>query len=253
MTTLLKQVFVIALGILAALVMVSLGMWQMQAFVDSGNRGIEERASQPAVSLDTMLTPDGVDGDAYGKQVTATGAYRQDQEVLIPVDGEIRVLSAMELADGRILPVVRGLAGDPADVSAPPEGVVEQTGLLLPGEGDVPDTPPGELRSVRMPVLAQMWPQQLVPGFITLNPDEAVEQGLTPGSVDLPEGQGSFQNGGYALQWWIFAAVGLGITIRLAVGIGRRDAQLREEAAAFELATELGDGPVTTDERTSAS
>lgn len=250
MTTILKQVLVVALGVAAAFVMVNLGLWQMQAFVDSGNRGIEERAAQPPVPLETMLISEGVDGDAYGKQVTATGTYLPDQEILIPSEVGVRVLTALELSDGRIMPVIRGVAADAADVGSPPSGEVKQSGLLLPGEGDVPGTPPGELGSVRMPVLAQKWPQQLVPGFITLSNEDSTEQGLMAGTVNLPEGQGSFQNGGYALQWWIFAAVGLGITIRAAIGIGRRDAQLREEAAVLELGHRDGEDARTASERT---
>ena len=51
------------------LVMVWLGLWQMQVFTDKGNRGVEERAQQAPVLLADVLTPDGIDGDAYGKPV----------------------------------------------------------------------------------------------------------------------------------------------------------------------------------------
>ncbi|MFV0452702.1 MAG: SURF1 family protein [Propioniciclava sp.] len=235
MRTLLKQGAVVVGGLVAAAVMLWLGLWQMQAFVDSGNRGIEERAAQEPVPLESLLTADGVDGDAYGKPMTVTGVYLPDQEILLPADAGVRVLTAVELPDGRVLPVVRGIAESAAAVNPPPRGTLTQTGLLLPGEGDVPGTAPGELASVRMPRLAQEWPQQLVPGFITLNEADARRQGLTPAPVELPEGTGSFQNGGYALQWWIFAAVGLGIAVRVAVGIGRRDRALREESALADL------------------
>lgn len=244
MTTLLKQVVVLAIGVVAAAAMVWLGLWQMQAFVDSGNRTITDRAAQPPVALADVLTPDGVDGDAYGKRVTATGEYVASQEILIRTGDGFRVLTALELDDGRILPVVRGQVSERvATPPAPPGGDVVQTGLLLPGEGDIDTTVPGELGSVSMPQLVQEWQQQLVPGFITLDEADAQAQGLRPAGVDLPAGQGSFQNGGYALQWWIFAAVALAIAGRVAIGIGRGDRARLEEAAAAGLR------PTPTDER----
>lgn len=238
MTTRLKQFGVLTLGAAAALVMIWLGLWQMQVFVDSGNRGVEERAAQAPVALTSVLTPDGIDGDAYGKQMIVTGTYLPDQEMLLPsTGGASRVLSALLLEDGRVLPVVRGIVPSASEVPPAPDGVVTQTGLILPGEGDVEGLQPGELGSVRMPLLAQRWPQQLVPGFITLNADDASAQGLAAAPVSLPEGDGSFVNGGYALQWWIFAAVGFGMAVRVAVGMGRRDREARELAAHAELSS----------------
>lgn len=238
MTTRLKQLTVLAVGLVGAFVMVLLGLWQLQVFVDKGNRGVEERARQPAVALADYLTPGGLDGDVYGKPVTVDGRYVASQELLLPAEGGVRVLTAFELADGRVLPVVRGIAPSEATVPPAPEGPQSETGLLLPGEGDVEGTAPGALASVRMPLLAQQWPQTLVPGFVTLSAEEASAQGLTIAAVDLPEGQGSFQNGGYALQWWVFAAFGLGMAIRIAHTLGRRDALAREEAARAELGTD---------------
>ena len=52
MSTRLKQILLVAVGLAGAIVMVLLGLWQMQVFVDQGNRGIADRASQPAVPLD---------------------------------------------------------------------------------------------------------------------------------------------------------------------------------------------------------
>ncbi|MFV0407424.1 MAG: SURF1 family protein [Propioniciclava sp.] len=238
MPTLVKQVLILAVGTVAALVMVWLGLWQLQVFVESGNRGIAERAEQPPVGFTTVLTPDGIDGDAYGKQMIISGVYLPEQEVLLPADAGVRVLTALQLEDGRVLPVVRGVATSRTQVPPPPAGSVTQTGLLLPGEGDVAGTEPGELGSVRMPLLAQKWPQQLVPGFVTLESADASAHGLTAAQVDLPEGQGSFQNSGYALQWWVFAAVGLGIAIRIAIGVGRADQARRETSTRHEVSRE---------------
>jgi len=74
---------------------------------------------------------------------------------------------------------------------------------------------------VRLPVLAQFWPQQLLPGFITLPAAASAAQGLDTAVVALPSGSGSIQNIGYALQWWVFAAFGAFMTVRFVRALGR--------------------------------
>lgn len=232
-----------AVGVVAALVMVVLGLWQMQVFVDKGNRTIEARAEQAPVPLLANIPLDGPIGDVYGKQVTVEGRYLPDQQLTIPdADARVRVLTAFQVADGRVLPVVRG-TGAAASVTAPPPGVVTQTGLFLPGEGDADAAVgAGQIGSVRMPLLAQRWPQRLTPGFVTLAGPDAAAQGLAQAAVDLPEGEGSFQNGGYALQWWIFAAFAVAMSLKVAQGLGARERAALEEAARLELATTRGAG-----------
>lgn len=240
MSTRTKQALFVLVGVVVAGVMVFLGLWQMQVFVDKGNRTVQARAEQAPVPLLDFVGANGAVGDVYGKQVVATGRYLPAQQLTIPAgDGVVRVLTAFELADGRVLPVVRGVAPT-ASVPAPPSGTVTQTGLLLPGEGDAAASDPAQLGSVRMPLLAQRWQQQLIPGFITLTAEDAAAQGLGHASVSLPTGEGSMQNGGYALQWWVFAAFALGMAIKLAQSVGARERQAREDAARAELAPANG-------------
>ena len=52
--------------------------------------------------------------------------------------------------------------------------------------------------------------------------------------MNLPTGEGSAQNSGYALQWWVFAAFGLGMAIKLAHSMGVRERKA-QEAAALEV------------------
>lgn len=236
MTTRLAQTLIVAVGVCLAMAGVILGLWQMQAFVDSGNRGVAERAAQAPVPLASHLDARDIVGDVYGKQVIAEGRYLAEQQfIVLGGDGVARVLTAFELADGRVLPVVRGLAEDDGTTPAPPAGELTQVGLLLPGEGDAADAAPGELTSVRMPRLAQLWPQQLVPGFITLTDTEAAAQGLAAAPVHLPGGEGSARNGGYALQWWVFGGFALAASIRIAHVTGRRAAAAAEAEAAAAL------------------
>ncbi|MFT3876442.1 MAG: SURF1 family protein [Propioniciclava sp.] len=261
MTTRLKQILLVSVGIVGAAIMVMLGLWQMQVFVDQGNRGVADRAAQPPVPLTDHLGDAGAVGDIYGKQVTIVGRYLDGQQELIPTEGGWRVLAAFEIADGRILPVVRGLASAPSPLPALPAGERTEVGLFLPGEGDPePGTvgasaAPGELGSVRMPLLAQRWPQQLVPGFVTLSEPDAAQHGLAKAPVALPAGEGAARNSGYALQWWVFAAFGLGMAIKLAHGLGVRERRAQEAAALASLHTDTtqGAGPASADRKESMS
>lgn len=142
------------------------------------------------------------------------------------------MLIVFQLADGRVLPVVRGLAEADGSVPAPPAGEFTQVDLPLPGEGDAADAAPGELASIRMPRLAQLWPRQLIPGFITLTGSEAAAQGLAAAPVHLSGGEGAARHGGYALQWWVFGGFALAASIRIAHLTGRRATAAEAEAVA---------------------
>jgi len=108
-------------------------------------------------------------------------------------------------------------------VGTPPQGTLSQTGIFLPTEaGDERAVAAGSYSSVRLPLIAQAWPQQVVPGFITLSADEAAAQGMRPATAVLPTGEGSLQNLGYALQWWVFAAFAAFMTWRFVRVLGRR-------------------------------
>lgn len=192
-------------GILAV-AMVFLGLWQMQVFEDRGDRVAQERASAAPIELLPLIPPDGTMGDVLGRPVTVSGTYDPAlQVVVVDADGTRRLMSGLLLADGRVLPVVRGVV-DGSSHPAPPPGTQVETGVFLPSEpGDPRAVGADELSSVRLPALAQRWPQQLTPGFVTLSEPEAAEQGLRPATVALPDENGAIRNLGYAVQWWVFA------------------------------------------------
>lgn len=214
-----KQALVAVVGLAVAGVMLWLGLWQMQVFEDKETSSAQARAALAPVPLLDNVATDGTPGDVYGRQVSVTGVYLPDQQLLVTDEtGGVRVLTALQVPDGRVLPVVRG-AGVPGEQIPPPSsGPVEVVGVFLPSEPGT-DSPTG---SVRLPTLAQEWQQQLFPGFVTLNPELAAAQGLAPAAVSLPTGEGSWQNYGYALQWWVFAAFAIFMTIRFVRAIGRQ-------------------------------
>lgn len=206
-----------------ALAMLWLGLWQMQVFEDQGNRSAAARAAQPPVPLLDHVGADGAVGDVYGKQVTVSGSYLPGQtQLVVAEDHTVRVLEPLQVEDGRVVPVVRGALGAAADpVPSAPAGPQTVRGVFLPSEpGTDREMEEGMLGSVRLPLIAQRWPQHLLPGFVTLGADAALAQGLSPAQVDLPSGDGSWRNGGYALQWWVFAAFAVAITWRMARAIG---------------------------------
>lgn len=252
MPTRLKQILVGAAGCAIAVTMLWLGVWQMRVYESKEHDSALERAALPPVALLENVATDGTVGDVYARQVSASGTFLPTQQQIL-TDG--RVLTALELADGRVLPVVRGkipggtAPGQPPDLTTPSQ-TPDQT-IPEPAEGSYPPPAgeqhlvgifmPSEPRSedpqgaVRLAALAQQWPQHLLPGFLTLNAEGAHAHGLQPATVDLGTGEGSWQNYGYALQWWVFAGFAVFMTIRFVRALGRQGvAQLgddRDDAA----------------------
>jgi surfeit locus 1 family protein len=219
-----RQWLIAVVGAVLTVAMLWLGLWQMRVFEDKENESAAARAGQPAVPLLDFVSADGTVGDIYGKPASVTGHYLPAQQARIRAeDGTVRVLTAFQVADGRVLAVVRGvLPAGAATIPEPPAGELTQSGVFLPSEEGSGQNDTGtELGTVRLAVLAQFWPQQLLPGFITLPAADSAAQGLATAVVALPSGSGSIQNIGYALQWWVFAAFGAFMTVRFIRALSR--------------------------------
>lgn len=217
---------IVALGVVLALVMGWLGLWQAQVFVNTGQSAAAAVTEGPVLMLDASVTGDAV-GGLWGHTVSVTGTYLPGQQVLVVgEDGTQRVLSAFLLNDGRVVAVARGVG---AVTSRAPEGLLTQTGVFLPTEAQTDHAvPAGAYGSVRLQALAQVWPQPLVSGYLTLDPTEASRQGLAAAPVVLPALQGKERNAGYALQWWAFAAFALVMSVVVARNYRRRGLQLSD-------------------------
>ena len=226
----LRQTLIVLLGLVVAAVMVVLGLWQLDVYHSQGQAVADQRAAAPAVEVGSVARAGQPVPDGYGRTVTFRGTYLPQAQALVPETdrpGSFRVLSALRLDNGDVLPVVRGVTATPTP-PLPPNGEQAAAGLLLPSEeAPTGDLPPGQISSVRLPTLAQTWPGPLVSGFVTLSPEESAAQGLDAAPVVLPEGSGRLRNGAYALQWWVFAAFAVGLAVRAA-----RD----QELAALQVA-----------------
>lgn len=223
----LRQALVLALGVLAAAVMVVLGLWQMQVFLDQESQSAEARSQGDPVPLMSRVSADNAVDDVYGRRVTVQGTYLPSQQLVARDSADsARVLAALQLADGRVLPVVLGVLPDSGQVPIA-RGHVQITGVFLASD-KAPDPVPvlsaGEVASVRLPALAQLWTQPLLPGYVTLPDADAEQLGLAAAPLALPGGEGSVRNEGYALQWWVFAAFALGVSVKISRDIGKGNA-----------------------------
>ncbi|WP_425565656.1 SURF1 family protein [Pilimelia columellifera] len=160
------------------------------------------------------------DADRLWSPVSVTGRYRADADILVRgrrSEGRLgfEVLTPLTLADGTAILVDRGwvqvTAGDarsrPA-VPRAPAGPVTVVGRLAPGErGAQPiDIFEGriEVRQVTLAPLAERLGLPLYGVYLLADQDQPGAASLV--AVPSPE-QSTWQNLGYVIQWWIFAAM----------------------------------------------
>jgi surfeit locus 1 family protein len=227
-----KQALVIALGIGLAAAMVTLGFWQLEVYHRQGSAAAAQRASAPAVPLNSVARPGAPAIEGYGRSVALDGTYDPALQLLVAAEdgaGQFRVLSGLRQTDGSVVAVVRGTVSTP-NPPPPPSGPVHQVGVLLPTEEHVPDTglPSGQIASVRLPALAQQWPGPLIDGYVTLSSADAASQGLAAAPLHLPEAPGRVRNVAYVGQWWLFAAFTLFMAFRMARDLGIREAEVSD-------------------------
>ena len=217
---------IVAVGVVAALIMGWLGLWQAQVFVDQGKSAAAVITGEPVRALDASVTGDNV-GYLWGHTVSVSGHYLPNQQVVVvDRDGSRRVVTAFQLADGRVVAIARGVG---TGTETPPSGEITQTGVFLPTEAAADRVvPSGTYGSVRLQALAQVWPQAMVSGYVTLDESEAKAQGLGAAPVVLPALDGKIRNAGYALQWWAFAAFALVMSVLIARNYRRRGLELAD-------------------------
>ncbi|MGV8846331.1 SURF1 family cytochrome oxidase biogenesis protein [Tessaracoccus sp.] len=217
-----RQALTVSIGVLVAVVMMVMGLWQMARFQSSIADVAGERAAQSAVSLAENISEDGTIADVYGRRVQFSGRVVPGHDLLVGTQWPLRVAVPFQMTDGRVVPLVLGLTERPvvlADV-----GTIDVEGILTAsdqsGQSAPPsDAPSGSTASLRLQELVQQWPQPMIPGYVTLDADGAKRFALDPASAELPEVEGSYMHQGYALQWWVFAAAAIAFSIVVARGL----------------------------------
>lgn len=201
-----RKILIALASVLVAGVMVMLGLWQMRSYEESTQDVSAQRAAQPAVSLADSVAADGSISDIFGRQVTATGSYDPNYQVLVGTQEPLRVVTLFTLEDGRRVAVVLGSVAHTTDTWTMPSSH-ELHGIFLASDrvSELPAAAGADLAALRLQELAQSWPSPLIAGYVTVPEATSRELGLDPAQLMLPKVEGSPTHRGYALQWWVFA------------------------------------------------
>ena len=266
----LSHIFV--LGCVVAFV--NLGFWQVHRLQErrDANALITARQATAPAPLAQVLAPDAT-GDAVTaatyRQVTVTGTYRTEDQVLIRnrTNGGapgFRVVTPLVLDDGHAVAIDRGWiplhAGDGDGASpalyAPPSGAVTVTGIVRETQRQeglgVSDPPTGTvpaLARVDVPRLQQQVSLPLYPVYVELTAQQPPQTAATD-NIPSPVPPPPLDDGphlSYAGQWFIFAT----LTTIVYPLLLRRNAKHREADAldAAEAAAAAAAGVTTPDER----
>ncbi|MEU8237479.1 SURF1 family protein [Actinoplanes missouriensis] len=220
-----------ALTVVAAVVMVMLGNWQLRRYherTDINNR-IDSANSVQAVPITSILAAPaaaGTPGAAPGKslawtKVTATGRFDPSHEIQArgrTVDGEVgfEIVTPLILDDGTAVLVDRGWvpAGEGGALAAPvapaaPSGQVTVVGQLHLSESRpaAVERRDGRLdtRRLSIPRLAGELPFPVYGAYVLLREQTpAADPAFAPIPISHED---AWQNGGYAVQWWLFAVM----------------------------------------------
>jgi cytochrome oxidase assembly protein ShyY1 len=217
-----------ALALLLAAVMVGLGDWQLHRYQERSaiNARIDAGGSGPAVSIEQVLPAPGGAAGRVGSapsaatewtRVKVTGRYDQSHEFLArnrTVEGAVgfEVLTPLVLADGSALLVDRGWLAPPPggalatpEVPAAPGGEVTVIGPIRRPESGADKPVRNTVRRVSPETLRL--PYRVYGGYVMLDEQTpAADKALTAVPADH---ENAWQNAGYVVQWWAFAALTL--------------------------------------------
>lgn len=220
------------LVVVAVLVMLRLGFWQMDRWHDESQRSeqIEQALSQDPVPLDEVLAEAGDDPaevpeELRFERVSTSGTWRPEDEVVVrnrALEGLPGgwVLTPLEYSDGSVVAVVRGWvpleqanAGGPVPDAAPPTGEVAVSGIvgLTHSEAGLGAKDPetgtlNNLARVDIERFQQQLDADLAPIWLTMDGMSPPQEGDLPEpiSVEVPTPS---QNFSYMIQWFLFAAI----------------------------------------------
>jgi cytochrome oxidase assembly protein ShyY1 len=164
------------------------------------------------------------------QMVSATGTYDPEKQVLVPgrlhegeegywvvsafaVDGA-PALAGLEASPQTWIPVARGWVRDPAQAAAPPSGIINLTGRLLPSEAPLPNVAPeaGQASAVSVAELINIWNVSSYQGFVSADAESAGAGGaLVPLQIEAqpPAQPVNWLNVFYSVEWIVFAGFAL--------------------------------------------
>jgi cytochrome oxidase assembly protein ShyY1 len=218
-----------------------LAHWQLDRLHgrERANAGIAAAEKLAPIPPDQLLAAGKQSAHAHWRQVTATGSWDADHQLLVrnrPQDGSngFWVLTPLTTAQGTALLVVRGWVPYPMQADQAPAVPAPQTGqvtVVAQVQGSEPakpaELPAGQVLRVNVPSIAKDLPYEVYGDYANL-----VSEQPQPSSAPTPLPAPTLDTGphrSYALQWYAFGVVAIvGWFVLL-----RRDAQ----AAAADLAT----------------
>jgi cytochrome oxidase assembly protein ShyY1 len=252
------------LAVIFAGACVLLGRWQLHRFQDKHAKAelVSRNHAAPVVPLQQLLaTPDSAlrPGDRY-RAVRVQGTYDAEGTMLVrnrPHRGDAadasygyEIVVPLVLPDGSALLVDRGWVpngtsgstpgGRPDVVPAPPGGTITVVARLRASEPPRGgrDLPAGQLASLSVPQIARNTGHRVYRAYGALvsetptTPDAPAP--LDPVRADGGEGI----NASYAVQWAVFALLGLGFPIWV---IRRRRDAAAEDAASSDAPIRVGE------------
>lgn len=228
-----RWIVAIVVAIILVLMFVRFGYWQLSRLDERRalNITVEERSRDQSRPLSDILGE--YDGDIEAmlhRSATVEGVYRTEDEFFsigrtIGTEKGALVATPLDLADGSVLIVMRGLVrtgsdGQPEDGYAPPPGLVELEGRIDDGEDPTHIVEPipedGHLVSLSRfdLIYIDRWIEgDVLPITLILTDQTPPDPYTTPIRIPpFPLTEGSHL--GYAVQWFGFAlVVGVGVAI----------------------------------------
>lgn len=235
-----------------------LGRWQYGRYLDRRAEAdqVEQMWDAPSIPLDQVGDP----SSQEWHRVSATGSFVEGSQLQLrgrSVSGAavIRAIALFRTTDGTVYIVDRGWVplaqaegevGEEGYVPEPPEGILDVTGRVRPGEQPHDRTPaPGYLYTLNPQQVLEALPSDVRAQVDDLSPIrlELDAAGAPPEPRGYPKPSTSLGNHlSYAWQWWFFAAAAQAVVPILARreasdhrwvidGVDLRQVNLTEEEA----------------------
>lgn len=255
--------------------MINLGFWQLRRLDQrqTFNTQVTSHETLEIVPIEDVVGPDTNPDDVIWRNVTATGIYLPDEQVIIVNRAQenlagVNVVTPLQLAGGTIVLVNRGFVATTDEVPAPPEGTVEVLGRIREGQertlGQLSDPAGGRAAPRHSGSTSRVGAADARPGRAGLPRPHLLRArpGADPCSGAGARGDGGAPpHSGYAVQWFIFSAcvpIGWVLAVRKSAASRRAaalpgGADLTGDEAAVPAATPPSDDAAPTEPKLNTS